>query len=134
MVHIQWARHCYQALFNTAIVWELIAFWFSPTIYCLEVSERPELNRITSIFFTKKKTHKMWHTIVNYIECYICFSGDSLLLSERKYKFVKRSKSIFTQNSIDWLGNTYQEVINIIIKIKQHKFNTFCCFIFMHTI
>ena len=37
MVQILPASHCYQALFNTAIVvWELIAFWCSPRIYCLE--------------------------------------------------------------------------------------------------
>ena len=37
MVQILPAGYCYQALFNTAIVvWELIAFWCSPRIYCLE--------------------------------------------------------------------------------------------------
>ena len=46
MVDILPVIHCYQALFNTAIVRELIAFWFSPRIYCSEVSESQSYMRL----------------------------------------------------------------------------------------
>ena len=130
MVQIQQARHCYQALFNTAIVWELIAFWFSPTIYCLEVSERPELNRMTSMYFSKNK-HKMWPKIVNCVECHIlqettipfpiAFLRIACYFLKWNTSSPKGRKAFLLKTSI--YGKTGEQISwgYIKIKIKQHK-------------
>ena len=81
----------------------------------------------------QSKNTNLMH-IFNYVQCYIFFSGDSLLLSERKYKFDKRSKSIFTQNF--YPHNDLGTHIRRIHK-NQNRVTlilTFFCYILMHTI
>ena len=97
MVQILPAGYCYQALFNTAIVvWELIVFWCSPRIYCLErVRKTRAKPNYLNVCTMVQKLDGMWTTNM-LIEFYILQD----VTTSSAFAFLVTSTADISQNQI----------------------------------
>ena len=115
MVDILPVIHCYQALFNTAIVRELIAFWFSPRIYCSEVSESQSYMRLPEWNTKCIRLNKMCPSIMLQeitISLPFAFLGTGCYFLKGNTSSAKGRKAFYWKLlSTDWLVNIDQRFV-----------------------
>ena len=126
MVQILPASHCYQALFNTAIVvWELIAFWCSPRIYCLERVRKTRANpNYLHVCTMVQRLDGMWTTNM-LIEFYILQD----VTTSSAFAFLVTSTADISQNQIpipdtpSQISNASSRGINSTSQIPNTKYD-----------